>query len=240
MLAFSLVLALSLGGMATAQTAPPPPSAPAVASPAPLAPPAMPKPDWSKMRAMMKQMQTAMKRMRDLRRTERASMLGALSKAHRAALASVVGALAIAAKPDPKAAAAKINAMLTLKERAAIFAALRTYMTKLTAAHKAMFQSISKSMPSPAPAITVDTSDMRLAAPMARMHRGRHRRMVTAGTLLLAQTGFGPMGSMRMPRDPMGIRIRMRMRGPMGPMRRMPMGPGPAMPPPAATASPSP
>jgi len=241
MLAFSLVLALTLGGVATAQNASPPPLAPpAVASAPPAGPAPMPKADWTKLRAMMKQMQTSMQQMRGWRQAERASMLGALSGAHRAYLASVVGALAIAAKPDPKAAAAKIDAMLTSGERAAILTAQKTYQAKVMTAHRAMFKSMSAAMPHR----TIDiTTRMSGASSMARMHRG-HRTM-TAGMLLLAQTGFGPMGS------PMGPMITMRMRnsigpmapmGPMSPMRRMPMGPGPAMPspPPAASASPSP
>jgi hypothetical protein len=179
---------LTIPGIALAQTASPMP---------PCAPPAdatTQKPDMSKMRAMMKQTET-------LHKAERTSMLAALSPAHRAYLASVVGQLAIAANPDPKAAAAQIDAKLSTSERSAILAAQKSFEARMMAAHTLMFAGM---MP------RQETGD-------EAAESTHHHHTVTAGMLLLAQTGFGPMmGHGRM--MPMGPGMMQHHRGPGGPM----------------------
>jgi hypothetical protein len=53
----------------------------------------------------------------------RSDVLGALTPAHRQLLAQTVGGLAIADNPDPKAAAATLDAALSASEKSAILAA---------------------------------------------------------------------------------------------------------------------
>jgi hypothetical protein len=79
-----------------------------------------PHPDFAAMRANMQQID-------DLRKAERSQVLGVLSSSHRSYLASVVGQLAIAANPDPKAAAAQLDARLSSSEKTAILSADRSF-----------------------------------------------------------------------------------------------------------------
>jgi hypothetical protein len=58
-----------------------------------------------------------------IRLRERAQILAALSSGHRALLANVVGQLAIAPNPDPRAAAARLDAALSPAETRTILAA---------------------------------------------------------------------------------------------------------------------
>jgi hypothetical protein len=90
------------------------PTAVLAQSPPPMPPPPGMSPEMaSRMRQMREQMEK-------IHRTERAQVLAALSPAHRALLASLVGGLAVAANPDPKAAAAKLDAALSPGEKSAV------------------------------------------------------------------------------------------------------------------------
>lgn len=131
-----LALVLSLGmvpALAVAQTAPPPPAV------NPGGPMQTPSPQMRQMMrahmAAMRQMQQTMERSE---RAARARMLAALSAAHRLAVAHIVGELAIAPSPDPRAAARQIDSVLSASERAAVLAAGRAEMEAMRAQMQAM------------------------------------------------------------------------------------------------------
>jgi hypothetical protein len=122
-----LAAALTLPTAALAQSAPP---TPAVVTPAvPATAPAMP--DMAKMKADMAKMQAAQK-------AARAKILAALTPAHKAYFANLVGQLAIAANPDPKAAVAKLDSVLTASEKSKIVAVQTGLMKSMMAAHHSM------------------------------------------------------------------------------------------------------
>ena len=68
-------------------------------------------------------MQQTGQQMQQLHAQARAKVLGALSPAHRALLAQVVGSLAIAPNPDPQAAVRQLNAALSPAEAQAVVSA---------------------------------------------------------------------------------------------------------------------
>lgn len=72
------------------------------------------------MRAQFRQMRT---QMRQIHTTERSQILGALTPAHRALLASVAGQLATSTNPDFKGAANRLDAALSSGEKQAILTA---------------------------------------------------------------------------------------------------------------------
>ena len=80
--------------------------------------------DFSKMRQVHEQMA-------QIERTERDAVLGALTPAHRELLARSIGELSVAQKPDPRAAAARLDAALTPGEKSAILSAHQTAMTQM-------------------------------------------------------------------------------------------------------------
>lgn len=81
-------------------------------------------------------------------RSERAKILAALTPAHRALLASIVGGMAVAANPDPKAAAAKLDAALSANEKNAVLSIHQSTMTQMHAAmEKAHAQFLSSLTP---------------------------------------------------------------------------------------------
>jgi hypothetical protein len=122
---------------------------------------------------MHQRMRADFQQMRKLHEQYRAQVLGALTPAHKQLLASVVGQLAIAASPDPRAAAAKLDAALSSGEKTAIInadqqfrSAMRTQMQQMRAAH-----------PWPSPN----------GSP--RPHRSRKPFTPDAGRILLAMAG---------------------------------------------------
>jgi hypothetical protein len=180
-------------GVALAQDATPPAPAATAAPAAPAGPMVRTMRfhmDPAVMKAHMAKMKAAMKQMEALRKAERAATLGDLSSAHRAYLASVVGNLAVAANPNPKAAIAAIDAKLTSGEKAAILATHKAYAAK----SKALFVSLMKDMPHPPGGINPG-GPMQPAHAMASPHGSSkhkmHHHTPTAGMLLFAQTGFG-------------------------------------------------
>jgi hypothetical protein len=140
----------------------------AVAQQAPGGPP-------SQMRANFQQMET-------LHKQYRAQVLGALTPAHKQLYASVVGNLAIAASPDPRAAAAKLDAALSTGEKTAIINA----DTQFRSAMKAQFQQMRAAHPRPSPS----------GSPRPR--RSHKPYTPDAGRILLAMAG-GHGGMMRGP-----------------------------------------
>lgn len=62
--------------------------------------------------------------MMSLHNQARTAVLNALTPAHKALLSSIVGGLAVAASPDPDAAAAKLDAALSATEKQQILAAV--------------------------------------------------------------------------------------------------------------------
>ena len=82
--------------------------------------------DMAKMKAQMATMEAAHKAVR-------AKILAALTPAHRALLADLVGQLAIAANPDPEAARAKLDAALSASEKTNILAIHNAAMAQMHA-----------------------------------------------------------------------------------------------------------
>jgi hypothetical protein len=108
-----------------------------------------------------------------LHKQYRAQVLGALTPAHKQLYASVVGELAIAASPDPRAAAAKLDAALSVSEKTAIVDA----DTKFRAAMKTQFEAMRAAHPWPSPS----------GSP--RPKRSHKPRTPDAGRILLAMAG---------------------------------------------------
>lgn len=124
-----------------------------------------------------------------LHKQYRAQVLGALTAAHKQLYASVVGSLAIAASPDPRAAAAKLDAALSTSEKTAIVNA----DTQFRAAMKTQFEAMRAAHPWPSPS----------GSP--RPHRSHTPRTPDAGRILLAMAsgghrGMGMRGSWGKPR----------------------------------------
>ncbi|HEY1728838.1 MAG TPA: hypothetical protein VGG22_10725 [Candidatus Baltobacteraceae bacterium] len=145
-------------------------------------------------------------------------MLATLSPAHRELLASLVGNMAIAANPDHKAAAARLDAALSPSEKSAVLAAHTSAMTQMHDAMSAMMkqhQSAQGAQGGKRPA-----------------WGNRHRHKPSAGEIvLMVATGHGgEHGGMPFPPGPPGM-----MRYHNGPGMQGP--PAPGQPPAPAPAS---
>lgn len=96
-----------------------------------------------------------MKQMMQAHEAFRHQLLAAITPAHKQLLASVVGQLAIADKPDPKAAAAKLDAALSGGEKQSILAAHSAMMaqmkTMMKAQHDQMMQAWQSAHPDATP-----------------------------------------------------------------------------------------
>lgn len=131
------------------------------------------------------QAMATMKQMRAARSALKAKLFGSLSPAHRAYVASVIGNLAIAQKPDVKAASAQIDAMLTASEKTAIVNAHAAGMEQIETLGKQMHDQMraqwraSGASPRPMPS----------QRPMRRMHKS-HKP--DAGMFLLQAARPGP------------------------------------------------
>ncbi len=134
------------------------------------APPPMQRPDMAGMKQVMEQVES-------IHRAERTQVLAALTPAHRALLARIVGEMAIAATPDHKAAAARLDAALSSSEKSAVLAANKTAMTQM---HDAMHAMMAK-MPRP-----------QGSAGPHPMWKHRERHTPSAGEVaLMVATGYG-------------------------------------------------
>jgi len=104
--------------MAFAQAQPP-------AGGPPPGPPGMRAPhDFSKFRQMHEQLDR-------IERGEREAVLGALTPAHREMLARMIGDMAVAQRPDPRGAAARLDAALSPGEKNAILSAHQTAVSRM-------------------------------------------------------------------------------------------------------------
>lgn len=171
------------------------------------APPMMPhRPDMATMRAAFQQAEK-------IRHAERSQILAALSPAHRQLLASIVGNMAIAANPDYKAAAARLDAALSTTEKNAVLAAHTAALAQMRNAVHAMMQKHENAQ-----------GGQGMKRPQW-VHRQRGKHTPTAGEIVLMVTSDhgGPHG--RMPFGP-----------PPGMMMRDHNGPGMQGPPPGAPA----
>jgi hypothetical protein len=119
--------------------------------------------------------------MRTLHQQYRAQVLGALTPAHKQLYASVVGNLAIAASPDPRAAAAKLDAALSTSEKNAIINADTQFRTAM----KSQMEQWRAAHPRPSPS----------GSPWPKRSGGpRKTRTPDAGRILLAMAnGHGGM-----------------------------------------------
>ncbi|HEY9085614.1 MAG TPA: hypothetical protein VIN40_06730 [Candidatus Tyrphobacter sp.] len=149
--AFALFLALALTPLiASAQTqsspAPAAPAAPATV-PAPAGPMEMQmEMSPAQRQAHMQAMRAFRQQAEHLHRATRAKMLAALTAAHRALLARVVGNLAIAANPDPRAAARTLDAAISSGERQAVLNAQRSEMSQMHALMEQMRTQMENSL----------------------------------------------------------------------------------------------
>lgn len=83
--------------------------------------------------AMRQQMKQMHRQMLQIRRTERAQMLEALTPAHRALLASIAGQLATSTQPNLRSAEHRLDAALSPKESQAILGAVKSAHEKMHA-----------------------------------------------------------------------------------------------------------
>jgi len=176
-----LALALALvafPAMASADT----PSAAAV-------PPGRPAMTPAQRQAMFKTFGEFRTKEMALHKQLRSQILGALSPAHRSAVAQVIGDLAVSASPDPGAAAKRIDGVLSSSEQQAILTAENSFRDQGRALMEQMRSQLASEMPSPGP-----------KAPRAMHGMGGHNLMTAdAGTLLLTILSHpNPMGMMGM------------------------------------------
>jgi len=178
------------------------------------------------MKAMHEQMMATHQQMKALHEEEHARILAALTPAQRNMLASTIGYLALSTKPDPKAAAARLDAALSATQRASILKIASDYRAKsmsvMQAAHAKMLANLPPEMKA------------RMEARHGQMMKPRAdgaapKRTPNAGRLLLAlgRHGIGPMERMHRMHGMPGMMPRMpMMRGMMTPGMMPPGGPG--------------
>jgi hypothetical protein len=133
--------------------------------------------------AMRQQMHANMQQMENLHKQFRAAVLGALTPAHKQLYASVVGSLAIAASPDPRAAAKQLDAALSANEKTAILDAQKQFFTQMKSLRAQMMANHPWPKPSGSPW-------------PKRSHGPRKPHTPDAGEVLLAMAGGGRGGMM--------------------------------------------
>jgi hypothetical protein len=101
--------------------------------------------------AMRQQFRANMQQMMKLHQQFRTQVLGALTPAHKQLYASVVGGLAIAASPDPRAAAKQLDAALSASEKTAILNAEQQFRTQMKSMHQQMMANHPWPKPSGSP-----------------------------------------------------------------------------------------
>jgi hypothetical protein len=132
---------------------------------------------------MRQQMHANFQQMETLHKQYRAQVLGALTPAHKQLYAQVVGNLAIAASPDPRAAASKLDAALSSSEKTAIINADKQFRTAM----KTQMEQWRAAHPRPSPS----------GSPWPKRSRGpRQPRTPDAGRILLAMASGGHGGMM--------------------------------------------
>ena len=141
----------------------------------------------------MEQMQKLHEQMRQLRSQARLQMLGSLSAAHRAAIANIIGQLAIAPTPNRRAAEAQIDALLSNGEKQSVLNVEATERTN----SRTMMESMCAQFEASA---TPEERAKMQAREAARQSRGtmndRPKMTPDAGRTLLrmAAGGGGPEG----------------------------------------------
>lgn len=171
-------------------------------------------------------------------RDERAKILAALTPAHRALVASLVGQLAVAADPDPAAAAAKLDAALSPSEKKAVLGIHQSARELLhTAMEKAHAQMLASLPPDQQQQIQARMDQMHGGS--SAMQRRAPSQEPSAGQLVL-MTASSESGHMMMRFGP-DMHIGPGMHGPHGAMPPGAPGiPPPMMPPPQGMPPPMP
>src|SRR5579862_8230894 len=82
---------------------------------------------------MFKTMESFHAKSEQLHQQMRAQILGSLSLAHKQAVANIIGQLAIATNPDPRAAAKQLDAILSQGEQQRILAVHNAFRTQAKA-----------------------------------------------------------------------------------------------------------
>lgn len=82
-----------------------------------------------------------------LMRQFRTQALSALSTEHRNAIGGIIGAMAVSASPDPRAAATQIDGVLNQNERQAILSARDSFKQQSLALHQQMRAQMQQQMP---------------------------------------------------------------------------------------------
>ncbi len=129
--------------------------------------------------AQREQMRTNMQQMRKLHEQFRAQILGALTPEHRQLLASIAGNLAIADKPDIRAAAKQLDEALSPGEKSAILADAKAMHDQM----RAQMQAMRAAHPWP----------QRSGAPKAREGKREHHAPTAGGILLMVASGHSMM-----------------------------------------------
>ena len=143
-----LALALALLAFPVAASAGDPPAA---AAPPMGAAPGRPAMTPAQRQAMFKTFTEFRTKEMALHTQLRSQILGALSPAHRSAVAQAIGDLAVSASPDPAAAAKRIDAALSPNERQAILSAHQSFAQQNRALMEQMRAQMASEMPSPPP-----------------------------------------------------------------------------------------
>lgn len=184
-----LALALALITFPAAAVADGSPSTAAV----PAGPPGM---TTAQRQAMFKTLQTFWGKEKQLHQQLRSAILGALSPAHRTAVASAIGELAISTTPDRAAAAKQIDAVLSPSETQSILTAHTSFATQSRKLHEAMRAEMRSEMPARPPGSAPGPMDGSMGS---HDGMGAHDHMsvanADAGTvLLMILTHPEPMG----------------------------------------------
>jgi hypothetical protein len=169
--AIALFLALAFApAFAAAQSASPSASPPMMSS--------------GQMRAHMQIFRQFHDRAEHLHASARAAMLGALSAAHRALLARIVGDLAVASHPNRDAAAQQLDAALSAREKHVILTEASYVKTQMHALVEHMRSQMMSTMTREQRQQVV-TMHGRMDGGMAMGMRERHHETPDAGEILL-------------------------------------------------------
>ncbi|HKE37199.1 MAG TPA: hypothetical protein VKB39_07200 [Candidatus Baltobacteraceae bacterium] len=101
--------------------------------------------------AMFQQFQAFHQREEQLHQQFRAQILGSLSVDQRNSAANVIGQLAVSTNPDPKAAAAQLDSMLSQGQKQQILNAHNTFRAQSKTLHEQMFRQMRNEMPGGGP-----------------------------------------------------------------------------------------
>jgi hypothetical protein len=96
---------------------------------------------------LMTTMQSFAQQEQALQTQARSQILGSLIAAHRTALANIVGQLAIAANPNPQAAAQQLDALLSTGEKQAVLTAHANLETQQKALREKLRTAIESELP---------------------------------------------------------------------------------------------